>query len=931
VRGRAPAAEPGAAVVDAVRSITAGVLGLCAVGAFGSQPASTESDDGGVPAVEAYLERFGLDRVLAGHLRQRLDGAIGDERLELAERLGGLYAQLLASAADDATRRELEARSVALLRSVEGVDAFDLRINLALARYLPAERTAERHRFRLVDDEELATARAVLDAVARELETLASKVAVDIRRLENREDRGSDRIDEIRTELAEKRRLRSLASYYSGWAWTHLAELSGRKDAAREGLEAFVLLLGGVDEREPDMQRLPGGQLRLEPVARAALGTAICLAVLDRERDGDAWLDLLDETPETPESVRDRVFGRRVANLAAVGRWSELDVLVNARRNGGRPGRIVGEAPTPLDVKEARLVAVAVMEQVAGIPEDNARRRAAEGVVAQALTDLVSAGEVRQVLDLIQRYGSIPLGGDGFIVRYVRGREAFDRAREAHAAEGGDPDQPTESDRVRAEYIDAASLLRQAYDAPDATRFAVERGKCGLLLGFSLYFRGAFEQAADRLADVAAIAADTEREEAIWFAVVALDGALDGIDFEADSPRFEALQRKRDRLVVQYVSEFPDSSRSALLLLRQSGAATLDDAAAADVLLRVPRSSPLFDVARRQAESRLFQAVVDASAEERPALADRYLTLALELLDADRLNALASRADAERIEVFESLTRRALRALKVSLDPSAPDTAASRRILLIVGEVSDRLGLGFDPRLEAKLLYRRLQIAAFDGTPDRVEPLLAELEAIDAVEAERAARFLFNRARAAAAADEDDAAARAELVRRGRAVLDAARAGGVTTPSEADRVRDAVARAAAALWRLEGDAEMRALAIAFDAESMALGRANGDALRRLGRLGEQAGRADLALEAWRTLSAGTAAGTREWYEARYHAIRLAGDSDPRGALAALEQHVALYPGGGPAPWGERFAALAARLRARVDTSERDANGEGGTP
>ncbi len=902
------------------------LAGLCGV-------VRGQDDDGPLPpderpaadAIEAYLERFGLTEVLAEHLREKLPGAKGEERIAIAERLGAIYAAALTETTPPDEAARIEGLSRELLDAVPDAGTYELRISLAKARYLPAERIAEKARLRLATGDEIQRAQGTLDAVGGELRGLAGTLTRRVRSLEAVERRGSTDIVGVREQLAEAQRLRALASYYAGWAATYQASLTGRSDAARDALRSFAVLLAGESESEPTLERLPRALLRREPVARAALGVAVCRALLNDPVDALAWLDELDRNAEVPESVREQVFGRRLSILAQDRRWDSLAVLVERERRAGRFGPATGEALEPLSVTRARLLAVAVLEALRGVSLDDPRRGAAEPIAAAALADLVTRGEVGHVLDLLGEYGTLPLGGDGFIVRYVRGLQAFERARQAHRASGADPERPIEDTQLRARYIDASGLLGQALEAPDATTFPGERGKCGLLLGLSMYYRGDLVQAARRLESVAQIAGSAEREEALWLALVALDTALDErSDAEAT--------RKRDELAALYLTEFPATDRAATLLLRRAGDGLLDDEQAAELLLGVPRESPLYEAARRQAATRLYRVLRAADRETRELQAPRYLALAEEVLDADRRAILSARSPEEASSAADAAVGRVRRVLDIALSISSPDLALAHRSLELLGELSARRLSASDGAIEAELLFRRLQIAAIEGDAGRVETLLARLRADGGVAAESAARFLYNRALRAADDREQDATAHRELVERGRLVLSIAGEGARTSAAEASAVRDRIARAAAVVWELAGDEDLRDLAIVLDAEALEEGNFNADTLRRLGRLSEDAGRTELALDAWRTLSAATASGTRAWFEARYHAIRVLADIEPTKAAAALQQHLTLHPEGGPSPFDARFRELRDRLASTpigVTPETEDEQGEGG--
>src|SRR4051812_32060307 len=74
--------------------------------------------------LEEYLEDRGLRELLAVHLLERLKASEGAERTRLADRLGGLYVDLLEHAANADERQRWEARSQDLLKAVPEAESF---------------------------------------------------------------------------------------------------------------------------------------------------------------------------------------------------------------------------------------------------------------------------------------------------------------------------------------------------------------------------------------------------------------------------------------------------------------------------------------------------------------------------------------------------------------------------------------------------------------------------------------------------------------------------------------------------------------------------------------------------------------------------------------------------------------------------------------
>lgn len=856
--------------------------------------------------VEDYLESRGLLRILAAQLRERLDGESNpEERASLAERLADVYVRLLDAAATPAERAEVGALSEDLLRRFPDSDLDELRINLLRARYAPAERTAEEHRLRLADGPEIAQAVETLQSVVREFDAIAQRRLRRIEALESRGGRGSA-ADETRDELEESRRIHSLARYFAGWSRLYLAQLGGARGQGRLADQAIadfahVLGLGG----EPvTLERLPRGLLGFEHVARAAVGVALALA--EQGRDGAAqaavWITEFERMEQFNAGVRDQLFPRKAAILAAAGRWPDVRDAASARANAD-PG---GEGQ--LSVSDARLLAVLALEAVEREPSA-LQVRIARDVAEFALAALIRRGEVAHVLDLTQRFGTFPLGDEGFVVLYVRGIRAYEQARAAHQASGDPPDQPAGATEIQARYSDAAGLLESALASADAGRFPPERARAGVLLGLSLFYEGAFAEAAQRFREAYEAAPDdASAEEALWFAILAHDRA-------AQEGRAGAAERAAS-LADRYLERFPRTDRAATLVLRRLGSGELDDEEAIEILAAVPAGSPVRAAAERRLADLLYRRARSGDA----AAADRFVPLASRLAQADAERAEQNPGDAEPAR---SAAARARQILDVALTATPPDAAAARSAFALL----DRLARAkvFDPATVAdELDFRRLQLALAERRAGEAERLIERLREGGGPFARAAETLLFRRALDAWRAGDAQAARRVaehgvRLAPPGDAPLAPAEAGIVALAAEA----------AAALWDAERDAEMRDLAVRLDKRLLAAEAASGAVLRRLGRLAEAAGDAPTAIDAWNRLATASEPLSAPWAEARFNAMRLLADLDPEAARTALRQHAALYPSLGPTPWDERIRGLRLRLDRASKPGGESSGGSGG--
>ncbi|RMH10211.1 MAG: hypothetical protein D6695_11850 [Planctomycetota bacterium] len=847
--------------------------------------------------VERYLQLHGLDELHAAQLRDRLAHAAGDERLEIAERLGDIYADMLGADLTPARRLELEALSRDLLESVPGIDSFGLRTRLAKARYLPAERSAERWRLGLTDPAETEETIRVLESVRDAFQILGRSLNARIEMLERQQRRGAE-IDQnlIAAQLAEAQSLRSSAFYYAGWSGYYFALLADRPDVAERAIRDLGWNLG-AEGNAVGIEQLQSALLSYEHVARAALAVALCRSLAGDHGGAISWMRALHDAEELHQAVREQLFSREIDILARAGRWTELEHL------------IASAGADPLSVADARLLAVLTMSTSSrGVPDD--ANETARKLAATAISDLVEQGEVGHVLDLLRRFGTLPIGGDGFIVRYVRGLFAYEQARQAHRAAGEDDALPTSRADVATKYAAAADLLRGAFQSADAPGFPAERVRAGLSLGLSEFYRGRMLEAADWLEQTAALATDPDqREEALWLAIVALDRL-------ARQGNEEARQRS-ERLGVVYMTEFPSTERAAILLLRRADADDMDTESAIEVLFGVEPGSPIYESARRHLGRLLYRAYRRAPASRRDAEAARFLRVADELLDLDEQLVRSGTPEQARAAA-QAVVVRVRQMLDVILSSRAPELARAERALDRLERVANETGLSLDT-LDAELTYRRLQIANARGQHEQVEELLNILTRSGGRFANAANRLLYRDALEAWARPGAAEPEAERLVRFGGRILG--------TPDDPnDRLSDdalmgvanRVSEAAEYLWKQTGDETMRNLALRLTRHWFEKGRWTEPMLRRLAETAESANEKRLAFDAWNTLSAAYRQGEEAWFEARYNAMRLLIELDPALGRQVIEQHEIMYPSFGPKPWGDKIRALSARARLLPD-------------
>jgi hypothetical protein len=875
--------------------------------------ARAQVDDAPPPpdaTIEQYLEDRGLIELLAVHLLDRLRTADGDARVKLADRLGSMYVQLLDKATTPEARHLWESKSQELLKAVPEADSSELRLNLAKARYLHAEDIAERARLRLASADERQEAETTLHSVYSVFQDIGNKINKRVEALEKAEANGRDEdAATVRTKLAEARRLRSLAMYYAGWSQYYTVFLAG-KGNVEEALSHFGWLLNAAGGRPANVERLPAALLRYEHVARAALGCALCESL--RNHDGAAilWLDAVDNAEGVAPVIKKQILSRRIAVYSQAKRWAVLESLIKHRRQPE-----AGKPPQPLDTGEARLLAVLTLETLDDRALPKAGRELVQSLADLAITDLITRGEVHHVQDLVSKYGSAELGGEGFIVQYVRGLQSYDRARAAHTAAGENTEEPANDDSVRNLYRQAGHSLEISLKSEDASRFSDERANAGLMLGLSSFYAGDLEKAAGEFEEC--YRSDTSEgqggpaakrsEDALWLAIVALDKGVEGGN--------NLLKDRLARLTTLFLKTFPKSDRAAKLLLRQAAVDLVSEDKAVAVLLGVDAKSPLYESARRQAASLLYNIYRKAHGSDRDFAALRFAEVSEELLRVDGRK-LTQGTEAERAEAASQLIVRVRQELDAVLGMTAPDLdraqAAFQQLDTLVADA------GLDLRkVEDELTYRRLQVALARGKPEDVTKLLDHLHALGGRYSDAADRLLYKRALAELSTPNPPALFAENVVRYGQRVMDQfGRDAKALADPAVYALHNAVADAAARVWDAKHDEAMRDLSLAIDRNLMNNGNPPLQVLHRFAVLAEGAGDTQGALDAWRSLVSGLNPTSPDWFEARFNSIRLLLAKDPAGARAAMNQYRVLHQDFGPDPWGSRLKELDEKIPAQ---------------
>ncbi len=862
----------------------AAILTACvAIHAAGQAPARGDDDP-----VIAYIERHGLTDLVVARLEVRFSEALGDDRIPIAERLAVLYGRLLDEADDDRERAEWERRSREMLDQVPHANTETLRLTIHKASYLRAERLAELHRLRRATESERAAAVRLMTETATVMSECHAQFRERVRRIEtaeaSRSDLESGLIDE---QLANLEQLAAQSAYYAGWARYYQAWLTN----STSGLDEALRLLGRLlqfDGALPTPEETPESVLVGEASARAAIGVALCQAQAGRPQTGLAWLDLVEAA--NPQSQRLGVIlpGYRLVLLFSAQQWNSIDSLVNQWR-----------ADQTLTGTLVRLLAVLALEKSQMTGDESARR-----LGEKAVNLLAEMGELRQVIEIADVFRLDTLGGDSYILAYVPAIKAYERAREAHGQEEPATDPIHLALYKGAEdQLSATAGRRDADQWPDATRNA------RLLIAWCRYFQNRLEQAAVLFEEIARQTSGDESEGAMWMHIVCREKQAAG-----GSPSSVANLR---RALESFLERYPSSGRAGRVRLRLTVTkSSTPSQESVDELLSIPAGSDAYGAARNEAERLLYLLYRDAPATTRLQTAQRYLDVALPLLEGDERRAFVAGGDAKDREHY---LLRARRVLDVLLARGVARVSEARHILDRL-DTARAAGLITLDTVSGELDYRRFQAQTLSGGFDEAARSCDELWQADpdSAFAQSACRALYTYA------VQDwqtfTEGSRVEETLR-RIVLYGRRAlRGEGDPPDASVPANAaiminVAEAALSIDRLVsgGDEPARALAEQWFDLLIAAQPRNYRVLRGAAMIAEKRGRPTEAVDHWRTAMNGSPESSAEWFEAKFNFLRLLADAEPGRAAEVLRQHALLFPQYGPEPWGERLRALHERL------------------
>ena len=832
----------------------------------GAQGAALAQD-----AVGNWLEESGLNRLHARRLEQQLDAARDSGlRNSIAQQLAETYAELLETAATGVQRDLLEDRGRAVLEKISDEEGDPLRLALLRSSYSAASRECELYRLAL----EIGSTREELE---QRLASIAENLSEVRKRLERRErvlERRVSRSRGVEAQIASTRaddvsRRIAQATFLEAWSRAYLAWISADSEVALEAQKLFGRILA-TGKAFPDPSDVSMDLRDDEIYAESILGMAFAKSITDSIATVQAWLYLL-LGPDTAEYVRESRPYWELALYAEAGSFGDAIEVLRA-------------LPQDAPVSWVRLAAVSGLGARGG-------GEAAQALGTEAVAMLAAQNELAQVIDLAERFGLAEMDRSGFALNYVSGVCRYEEGRKA--AEAGDLEAARRAYRAALEDLDAASA------EPDADEF--NNAQPGLLAmrAWCLHELGEYEQASALFEEAASLHGGYDAGNLLWKAIVCLDQAKRNGE---DNGTHDARQMK---LIEQFLDEYPSHPSAPGALLRSLATNPDPSIEDAETLISVSTNSTIGARAHQEGVQMLYRIFRRARGEERVAAGRRFL----EVVPVPRFD----QNDDSDVHLFEVIRARQL--LDVAL---MPRIAASQIAAEVIAAVDRGVNSGVIDMAgkERELDFRRLQLALYRDNVAEALRLFRRFEAEQVDDwTKLAARTLFNAASVVVQSEEllpDDT--------RTQQGIDAVRRTAVVILGDSPENADFSIPENWAMARSLAIAEERAFdsSGALDARDRALllytklseSRGKDEVvLEGLARLSEAAGFDEQALQAHRTLVAGSQPGTDVWFRRKVDHLRVLARVDPSRARQVLQQHVVLHPNYGPEPWGAQLRLM----------------------
>ena len=835
--------------------------------------------------VDTWLEQRGMTRLLVEHLEGTLSGLEPKDRGPVMVRLAQLYAQLLSETDDQAARIAFEEKGRRLLKEVRGTDALSLELELSHGTYLGIEQAAEQHRLRLLEDRQKTRLLESLQELIDQLKPLGRRVQKLVEMSTRGLERVESRIHKGRSKQDVLLEMSNRINFLLGWCLYYQSWISNDLTRAEEAERYFSRVLS-LDEFSPqDVSR----DLRASSaIAWSVIGMALVNQQIASDLSAMEWLDLLED-PIVPQEIRSQLPGWRLAILLESGKFKEAEAYLQS---------ISGQLDIP--ISWIRMCAVLALDS----PDESGAR----SLAATALAELASLGELGQLHDIVSRYAE-SIDGESFPFAYARAILDYRLAMDLQESIEVDV-----STRTNA-WIRSRESVERSLLADDVERFDQARQQARLLKAWSLYYLGEYEAAGQLFEQVSDLLPERDSGEALWMAYVSEERRLELVGSESTRARVEAL-------IDRYLERYPDGPRAGELTVRMAAGSEKHSMESVDELLSVPLDSPARDEAESRAADILYRLFRDASDFKKKEKAVRYLSVAVPLMQREF-------ESEEELQAAKSIAR-SRRILEVATNPNVLRLVAADAAMEILNsgrESTQHRSKQLLDEIEYRTILMLLARSNVDKAAESADVLYERNPAgvWSRLAIRRIIEYSMDSLRELGIDAQDGAHRR--IVKFGMRLLTENSPLEESLKEKSNRsFASIVGQSAMALSTVSNvvdDDSEQMLAMAWDLYDLLLIEEprNESFLKSRAQMASSRGDDDEALRCWRIIAAGSPSGSEEWFQARCELLLILERTDPERARQVLDQHLVLYPGYGPEPWGEILGELALRLSKSVHASK----------
>jgi hypothetical protein len=820
--------------------------------------------------VGAFLEEQSLDDLLEVQLFDRVQRERDtDQRLYLAQRLGDLYlAKLMEQDATDSLRQEYLLKSQILIGLIPESELLELRLELLIELYKEHEQVADLKRIGLLDTNRASEALVAFQMLSAEFARISLVADSKVEQFNRQAARTSGETQaENEQRLAESRALFSRARFFEAWTGYSKAVLQETK-VESSTIKAFGWVLG-FDGSLPVLEDTDQDLLEYDHVARSMIGVALCK--LQNQEYGAArlWLSTIEESTIAPEFAVQFASKRLLDVFLAQLDWKEAYRQALLLKNAS-PNSLLG-------VPQSRLLVIATMENTNNTERGRGGDEGSTELAKLGLEQLVDLGEIGHVIGLLDRFGSLPVIGNGFISRYIRGLSQLSRADETGELAG---------------YAQAAIELNQALETSDVNKYLIHAGDALLKM---VYCELRSDRPSSALRTLERqdefIQTDTQKDEAKWLEILALDAVIrSGQD---------QMGVKLTKLLGEYIRSNPSSERASKLIVQYALSPYLEDTDAFGGLVIEDATDPLAIPARRKL-IQMFYKNPDLASGGESNVGHEIIEHARWIWENETRSFTQVREARERLAVFRIV-------LIMGLEMDEPDV----RFLGGVIERAQKL-IDSEPSFDqfrSELVQREVQILLLDGEIDQAGEIAINSGSLNDESRRSVLSMTFGRAHRRFMESMSVPNAQS-VVRYGRALLDEYQERvGERLDSRMSLYVESMAYCALYISDQNNDGIMREYALSLGIRVLNDGVPSEYGLIRTGELSEQYGNLDDAYTCWLKLVNTLDTSDMNWHRARYESLRLLKSQDRMKAVTVYQQYVTLYPEGSPAPWGALIKEL----------------------